>query len=215
MLRALFPAALLLALAIAPGARADHSYFLEASPATTRYGDDVTLTARLRDGNAACVGGPCGVPGVEVDFYVDGAYVGTDVTNSGGYAYLLLTSQASWHAGSHAVRVQFDRFSFPDPAVATTTLTVLSEVTVLAARDGYLEARLTDDDAAALEGFAIRFDKDGQELCTAFTDSAGAARCLPWTGAGATPLDAAAGGYTATFAGTGDFVASSDGAVLV
>lgn len=82
----------------------------------------------------------------QVDFYFDGAYVGTDITNSAGYACLRIADSSAWHVGAHAIRAQFERY----PRGAATDLAVLTvgaETTELVAREGYLEARVTDDDA--------------------------------------------------------------------
>lgn len=204
------------ALVAAPPAAADHTVAIVAFDAATSYGDAVTLAARLVDPSDFCPSAPCPVIGRQVDFYVDGAYVGTDVTNSGGYAYLLLTAAPSWHAGAHDVRVQYDRAS-GGAATDAATLTISPEATVLAVRDGYLEARLTDDDGAALAGFAVAFYATSplgtHDLCTAFTDGTGLARCSGQVGAGATPLDALT--YGATFAGTRDYVGSGGRANLL
>lgn len=213
-------AALLVLAGLAPTASADHSTFIVAFDSSTAYGDLVTLKAQLLEPEDDCFGRACPVVGRQVDFYVDGAYVGTDVTNSGGFAYLLIESAQAWHPGTHEIRAQYDRFVVPSrPAVALAKLTIAPEATLLAAHDGYLEAQLTDDDNVPLVGFAVRFSKPtaagDHEICTAFTDATGTARCVAATGAGVTPLDHAASEYRATFAGTGDYVRAVDAAVLV
>lgn len=205
--------------ALAPTAAADHDYFLVGFDASTSYGDSVTLKAQLLEPDSDCPRHGCPVSGRQVDFYVDGDFVGTDVTNSGGFAYLLIEAAPAWHVGEHEIRAQYDHRASPaSAATVVTVLTIVEETTVLAAHDGYLEARLTDDDREALVGFAVTFWKDSplgeHEICTAFTDGTGTARCVDATGAGVTPLDHAATEYRATFAGTSDYVAAGDAAVL-
>jgi hypothetical protein len=142
---------LLTAAFVAPTAAADHDLYLIASNATTAYGDSVTLSAQLWNPNGFTC--PCPVSGRQVDFYVDGAYVGTDVTNSGGFAYLLVASP-TWHVGTHVIRAQYDDFESPaTPATATAILTIVQETTVLEARDGYLGARLTDEEGNPWPGW--------------------------------------------------------------
>lgn len=214
----LLAAALVLTLAGIPApAAADHNRFLVAFDAAAAYGDTANLRAQLLDPSDFCPVNPCPVAGAQVDFFVDGAYQGTDVTNSGGFALLNVASPA-WHPGDHVILARYDRFSNPgNPATDTAVLAIAQEATLLAARDGYLEARLTDDEGSPLAGLPVRFyatsPAGDHDLCTAFTDPGGDARCTAATGAGVSPLDVAA--YTASFDGTADYVAASDGANLL
>ncbi len=206
------------ALAAAVPARADHGFVITASDATTAYGDTVTLNARLVDPDSGCFTSFCPASNRQVDFYVDGAFVGTDLTNSGGYAHLLIVADPTWHVGSHVITARYERES--PAATDDAVLKIVSETTGVDARDGYLEAQLLDNDGAALVGFAIRFhvtgpDAEEHDLCTAFTDATGSARCTPVSGVGVTPFDAAETTYTATFDGTGDFTASEGTATLL
>lgn len=202
-------------------AAADHNTFVVASDAATNYGDAVTLKGQLLDReDFGCTPNPCPVSGRQVDFYVDGAFVGTDVTNSGGYAYLLLTAAPNWHAGTHEVRVQYDRRNTPTaPAVDLATLTISPEVTIVDAQTGYLRATVNDDDNTPLEGQSVRFtvtDPNGEvrNLCTAVSDADGNAQCTQaLVGAGIAPLGLIQ--YEARFDGTGDYVADLDAAFLV
>lgn len=211
---------LVLAVTLAPVvARADHDHYFQTPgfDSSTAYGDPVTLSARLLevDNEDNCPPNPCPAREKQVDFYVDGEYVGTDRTNSGGYAYLLITAAQKWHVGQHSIRAQYDRTGAP--ATVTSTLTIIKEVTVMSARDGYLEARLLDDDNVPVTGQAVTFytisPLPEHEVCTAFTDFDGNARCIPVTGAGVTPLDSAM--YRADFTGTGDYEGSTDTAALL
>lgn len=202
--------------ALAPiAARADHEHYFQTPGfnSSTAYGDPVTLSARLleTDDDDHCPPNPCPARGSQVDFYVDGEYAGTDVTNSGGYAYLLITSAQKWHVGSHTVRAQYDRTGAP--ATVTSTLTIVKETTILSAREGYYEARLLDDDNVPVTGQAVTFSLGGLETCTAFTDFDGNARCIPMTGAGLSPLNAVQ--YEARFVGTGDYLESTATANLL
>jgi hypothetical protein len=207
-------------IALAPMvARADHDHFFQKPgfDSATDYGDPVTLSARLLevDHDDNCPPNPCPSTGKQVDFYVDNEYVGTDITNSGGYAYLLITSAQKWHVGSYTIRAQYDRAT--PPATVTSTLTISKEATLMTARDGYLEARLLDNDNVVVTGQSVTFwlvsPAGEHELCTAFTDLDGVARCIPVTGAGMTPINAPK--YRAVFNGTGDYVESSDDATLL
>lgn len=193
-------------------ARADHDFVIQGFDATTNYGDDVTLVARLLDTDEDpddCAGGPpCPESGKQVDFYVNGAYVGTDITNAGGFAYLLLVAEQIWHVGTHEIRVQYDRDSLPiNPATDTAVLTINKEPTIMTAREGYLEARLTTDDNEPVIGQLVRFEFNNNEFCLSFTDFDGVGRCLPVTGVGVSRADIVQ--YTAEFDGTSDYVASS------
>lgn len=199
-------------------ASADHDIHFQTPGfnAAAAYGDPVTLSARLLDGDDDCHNGPpCPESGKQVDFYVDGEYVGTDISNSGGYAYLLITAMQKWHVGAHEIRAQYDRAS--PPATVTSTLTISKEITAITARDGYLEARLLDNDNVPVTGQAVTFwlvhPLSETELCTAFTDFDGIARCIPVTGAGVTPIDSIE--YRAAFTGTGDYYGTSDNAKLL
>jgi hypothetical protein len=199
-------------------ASADHDhYFAPGINAATAYGDPVTLSARLleTDSDDHCPPNICPAVGKQVDFYVDNEYVGTDVTNSGGFAYLLLTAAQKWHAGTYTIRAQYDRAS--PPATVSSVLTINRETTALTARDGYLEARLLDNDNVVVTGQPVTFKlispAGEHEACTAFTDLDGVARCVPVTGAGVTPVDALM--YKAVFGGTGDYIGAEDTAPIV
>lgn len=201
-----------------PLAAADHTSFLTGADVATQYADPVTFSARLAEPNSDCPLGSCPLTSRQVDFYVDGAYVGTDVTNSGGFAYLRIDDTSAWHVGLHSVRAQYDR-SAGGAATITTKLTVSQETTVLVAREGYFQARLTDDDANPLAGADVRFSyvspAGEQNVCHAYTDADGVASCVPLTGAGLNVVNAAEASYKATFDGTSDFVASTDNGALI
>lgn len=209
----------ILALFLVPtAARADHTFFLNGFDSSAEYGDTATFTAQLMTTSCFFQPDPCPVSGAQVDFYVDDIFFGTDITNQGGFAFLLASSP-NWHAGEHEIRAQYDRSSDPsDPATVLSTLTIAKEVSSLTARDGYIEAEVLDNDGTAVTGVAVRIDLIGPngdtELCTAFTDAAGVARCTAVSGAGATPLNLDPN-YRATFAGTGDYVGSSDTATII
>lgn len=196
---------------VAPTAAADDwDFYLVADDATTAYGDSAVLRAQLWDPDGFNC--PCPEPGRQVDFYVDGVYVGTDVTNSGGFAYLVVGSP-DWHVGTHVITAKYDDYVSPGtPSQDDAVLTIVQETTVLEARDGYLEARLTDNEGNALEGFPIRFSATSplgiHDLCIAFTGSDGVARCSGQVGAGITPADGVA--YNADYDGSLDHAASAD-----
>lgn len=216
MLRSLLvPSLLALTLPILPLAAADHGPLLLGADVATNYGDAVTFRARLVEPWWGCPNGLCSLPGRSVDFYVDGAYAGSDVTNSGGYAYLLIADTSAWHAGAHEVRAQYDRFD-GGATTALSALTVSPEPTRLLAREGYAQSRLTTDDAAPLAGALVRFSlvtpAGEREVCHAYTDADGVASCVPVAGVGVSPTGAAS--YKATFDGTGDYAASTDGGAL-
>lgn len=210
--------ALIVAAALAPmAASADHNafFFSPAFNSSTAYGDPVTLTARLLEPDHDCPDNACPESNRQVDFYVDGEFVGTDVTNSGGYAHLLITAAQKWHVGSHQIRAVYER-AIP-PATITSTLTITKETTDLTAQAGYLQARLLDNDNVAVTGQPVTFwliTPAGEiEACTAYTDLDGNARCVPATGAGTTPADTVM--YRAAFAGTGDYIGAEDTAALL
>lgn len=217
-MRYALPILIVLAVLPLPLAAADHGTFIVAGDSATDFGDAVTFAARLLEPDSDCAFNVCPVVGRQVDFYIDGAYLGTDVTNSGGYAYLRVEDSSAWHVGIHEIRAQYDRYH-GGAAVDLGVLTVTEETTVLVAREGYFEARLTDDDATPLAGELVRFSyvsaAGEQDVCDAYTDLDGVASCASENGAGVTPLDLAQTSYKATFDGTSDLLASTDDGALV
>lgn len=203
--------ALVLVLAgAAPTAVASHDREMVADDAAAEFGDTVTLTATLfEEDGSDC---PCPEGDKQVDFYVDGEYVGTDLTDEAGNADLLVDLPRDWHPGNYTILAEWDGDDdHRVPVNDTATLTITREATELRAHHGYLEAQLTDDEDASLAGQPVTFTTTvaGQtvEICTAYTDGSGLATCTPLTGIG---VQNAVVNYTATFAGDEDFVSASD-----
>ncbi|GAC1408837.1 MAG: hypothetical protein NVSMB57_00750 [Actinomycetota bacterium] len=204
-------------------AHAAPNFKLTTSNVTTHYGDPVTLDATLLEQSFDCgypAPGYCPVQHAQIDFSVDGKYVGSAFTDLGGIARLLIVPSQDTHVGAHSVRASWDLPTNPGSAViATATLTVTKDPTTVTAHKGYFEAQLLDDENTPLSGQAVRFHvttpNGEQNVCTAFTDASGTARCVPVTGAGLSHLDLEQTTYTATFDGTHDYVASSGSATLV
>lgn len=185
--------ATVLVIATAPApATADHEETeIVAFDATGDYGDDVALQAQLFETHPFDDECPCPEEGEQVDFLIDGEYVGTDITDEGGYADLKIDLDRDWDAGEHTITARFDH-EHDDVAVSetdTATLTILEETTELDAHDGYLEAHLTDDEDDPLVDAPVNFTAilptgDEVHVCTAFTDGDGFASCPPITGVG-------------------------------
>lgn len=205
----------MLVVAVAPLAAAEHTeHDIEAFDASGDFGDEATLTARLvhtEAGGFSDEDCPCPEEGEQVDFLVDGEFVGTDRTDENGEADLIVDLDRDWHPGDHTITARYDTEDGHE-VTDTAILTISEETTELEAHDGYLEAQLTDDEDDALVGEPVNFTvllPGGQEqhVCTAFTDGTGTASCLPFTGAGI-QNDAVA--YRADYAGDEDFRSASD-----
>ncbi|MHB8513098.1 MAG: hypothetical protein ACYDCC_13075 [Actinomycetota bacterium] len=194
---------------------------LTASDATTTFNDPVTLQAVFLEVNPTDCPSGCPISRSQIDFSIDGAYVGSAVTDQGGIARLIVTPAQDMHVGRHSITASHDFDSFPaDVLTSSATLTISKDATTLTAHKGYFEAQLLDDENAPLSGAAVHFhvtgpDRAEHDICNAFTDAAGNARCIPVTGAGLTIADVTQTHYTATFDGTGDYVGSSGGADLI
>lgn len=207
--------ATLAVLSFALPAFADSDAYIVLPNAQTKYRDSVTFVARLLDPTGAgCNAVPCPEPGGEIHFYVDGSYMGSSVTDLGGYAYLRLDALPEWHVGNHVLQAVYHRYveNVP-PALATATLTIKAEVTKLTARDRYLEAELRDDEGNALVGYEVIFSvtipEHGDEpICSAITDHTGTARCSSPSGFGVGRANS--GEYNVDFFGTADYVPSRD-----
>lgn len=206
-------AAVLALAAAAPTAVASHDSEIVADDAEATFGDTVTLTATLfEDDGSDC---PCPHDDKQVDFYVDGEYVGTDLTDEAGNADLRIDLPRNWHPGNHTILAEWDgEDDHRVPVNDTATLTITKEATELTAHDGYLEAHLTDDEDQPLAGQPVTFTSTvtGEEICTAYTDGDGLATCTPTTGAG---IQNGLVDYTATFAGDADFEGASDSATWI
>lgn len=204
-------AATLVLAAAAPTATASHDAEMVADDQEAAFGDAVTLTATLFEEDDEC---PCPADDKQVDFYVDGEYVGTDLTDEAGNADLRIEMPRDWHPGNHTILAEWDGDDdHRVPANDTATLTITKETTELTAHDGYLEAQLTDDEDEPLAGQPVTFTTtvagQTQEICTAYSDGTGLATCTLATGAG---IQHAVVSYEATFAGDADHVSASDSA---
>jgi hypothetical protein len=197
--------------------RATTATALTASPSPSVYSSPVTLAATV-----AAVAPGAGTPTGTVAFFDGSTQLGTAplAVDPATHADRASLSTAAMSGGTHTITATYQGDgSFaggtsaavsllvkPAPtamtaAPATTTLFTLS-ATLRRARDG-----------APLAGQTIRFTAGGTFLCSAITNSAGTASCTPGLGGIlAITLD---GGYTATFAGTANYAASSARGALI
>ena len=174
----------------------------------------MTLRASLH----RVVGGAA-VSGETVTFSVDGASVGTAVTDGTGQASLAYAVPAGATSGSHPITVSFAGDGNYQGGTGTNTLTVKSatvlSVANVSGQHGMsvsLSAVLTAG-GSALSGKTVSFKVDGKSVGTAVTDPAGAAS-LSY----AIPSTTKPGGHTvsASFAGDpGDASAVGAGTLTV
>ena len=178
------------------------------------YGQSATLTASLHGVGAIAL------PGRTLTFLVDGAVVGTAVTDGTSVATLHVTLGTIYAPGPHAVTVSFGgdaagAMPFHAASTGTGTLTVtpagsfltVPGVPVTQGATATLRARLVrTPDHAALVGQTLTFTVDGVSVGTAMTDGTGQAT-LPY----AVPGNMASGGHriTVTYGGTADYVGGS------
>jgi hypothetical protein len=122
-------------------------------------------------------------------------------------------STAALSGGTHTITAVYQGdASFAGSTSAAVTEVVLPAPTAMTARPALpalfnLSATLTRaGDGAPLAGQTIRFTAGGTYLCSATTNSSGVATCSGLAGLLAIMLN---GGYTASFAGTPSYAASS------
>ena len=147
------------------------------------YGQSATLTASLHGVGAIAL------PGRTLTFLVDGAVVGTAVTDGTSVATLHVTLGTIYAPGPHAVTVSFGgdaagAMPFHAASTGTGTLTVtpagsfltVPGVPVTQGATATLRARLVrTPDHAALAGATLTFSVDGMTVGPAVTDGTGQA----------------------------------------
>jgi hypothetical protein len=184
---------------------------LSASPSPSTFGRAVTLTAAV-----APVAPGAGAPTGTVAFFDGSAQVGTAPLAAGAAGL----STATLSGGTHALKAVYQGdASFAGSTSATVSLVVLPAPTALAASPAVLglhplqltllnlTATLTRTDTGApLAGQTVTMTAGGAFLCSATTNSSGAATCNGVLGVLAILLN---GGYTATFNGTPSYGAST------
>ncbi|QEH32219.1 Bacterial Ig-like domain (group 1) [Aquisphaera giovannonii] len=179
--------------------------------AAADFGGTATLTAKL----ATASGSP--LSGQDVSFLLDGAFVGTAVTDDTGVATLsgVPTSDAVGTT-SNAVVASFAGARGDRPAASAGDLVVSQAATALGAVSGTgtfggtasLTATLTSGQANdPVVGQTVSFAVSGTNVGTAVTNSSGVA-----TLAGVTtslPVGTNTGAVTASFAGGGNYAAAT------
>ena len=179
-------------------------------------GQALTLSATLKRSTGGLL-----LAGQTVSFTVDGASVGTAMTNASGVANLPYTVAVGAAAGSHAVTVSFAGDPSDSSGTGKGTLTVKAATALaVAAVSGIhgttvtLSATLTRaSDGSGLSGKSVTFLVDGKSLGSAATNASGTAShtyTIPMTDTlGSHAL-------TMTFAGdTGDGAVSGAGTLTV
>ncbi|HYF75535.1 MAG TPA: Ig-like domain repeat protein, partial [Symbiobacteriaceae bacterium] len=174
---------------------------LTVSGATATVGNPVTLTAVIDPVFS----------GKTVNFSVNGASVGSAVTDAAGTATFTYTPALS--AGTHAILAAFPGDSSAAPSTGSATLTLQPIVTSLSVSPASASyggtATLTATLSPALSGKSISFTVAGTAAGSATTDASGVATL-------SYPTTQSAGNHqiTATFAGETNYAASSANGVL-
>jgi hypothetical protein len=194
---------------------------LAASTTTPTFGDPVTLTATVTPASAAL-----GAPGGSVTF-VDGtttlATVPLAVVGTTGKATF---TTAGLGGGAHPIKAVYSGTdtTFAPSTSATTTVTVAKKATTMKAdaallrlnpllgiNIGFLRATLSTS-AGPVAGQPVVFTIGGVTACTTTTDGAGVATCDALSKLLQLTL---AGGYKATYAGSANYLGSSDTGTLI
>jgi hypothetical protein len=186
------------------------------TPNPSGFSQPVVATATVAGGDG----------GGSVAFYVNGTVV------AGCSARPLSTSGSVWTAtcatsslpqGTDVVKAVYggDQLSFSSFGQTTTnvgkatTATSAANAQIVKAKNGTytttLTARLTAY-GAPVAGKTIVFSSEGSQLCTAVTDSSGNASCGAVLKTNVSYRSLQKSGYTATFAGDAQYLASSAGA---
>ncbi|MGL4670435.1 MAG: hypothetical protein ACRCVG_07600 [Methanobacteriaceae archaeon] len=135
----------------------------------------IDLTAKLTDMGANPL------PNKTIDFYVDGKYVGSNVTSENGIArYNYIISSA----GNHTISAIFKGDMYADPSNGTgngkfTQGKTNLEIAKIKGKIGdvvYLVAKLTDKNSKPLSNKKIRFYINGNYIGSAVTNKNGIAR---------------------------------------
>jgi len=128
-----------------------------------------------------------GLAGQSLSFSIDGAAVGSAVTNDGGAAELSAASDRLG-VGTHEVTVAFAQTATHEASTATSQVTITGRQTLTiytgdrTAAFGFatLAGRLTDDQSGApLAGRTLTFTIDGVSVGAASTDASGTATIAP------------------------------------
>lgn len=182
---------------------------LEAGASSLTYGSPVTLTATVTPATTAL-----GVPPGSVDFTDGDTVLGTAAVSPSGTASVVLPALG---AGTHAIVARYGGSAFfgasdSPPAsvtVAKQTTSIKADGAVvnllLGLPLGLLRVRLSTP-AGALPGQPVVFAVGGRTVCTVTTDATGTAVCNAQSLLLQLVLS---NGYTATYAGTANYVGSS------
>ncbi|MDI6644773.1 MAG: Ig-like domain repeat protein [Methanobacteriaceae archaeon] len=149
---------------------------ITVDPATGVYLGSTTLSATLLDEH----GNP--VDGVQVDFFVDGAWIGSATTDGSGYAEVSYNPITVNPADNpHTIRVEFAGNDYYNPSFGTNELNVEKANTVInvdPAAGVYLggttlSATLLDEHGNPVDGVQVDFFVDGAWIGSATTDGSG------------------------------------------
>ncbi|MGO4258408.1 beta strand repeat-containing protein [Marmoricola sp. RAF53] len=188
---------------------------LVASTTSPTYGDAVTFTATVTPASNA-LGAPTGT----VKFLEGSTVLATVPVSAAGSTAKASFTTATFGAGAHAVKAVYSgATAFAGSTSGDTTVTVAKKATALKADAalvkltgglglnlGYLKATLTSG-GAPLPGQPVVFTIGTSTVCTSTTDGAGVATCNALPQLLALTL---AGGYKATYAGSANYLGSSD-----
>jgi len=197
--------------------RAGTATSLTASPSPSTYGRPVTFTATV-----AVVAPGAGTPTGTVAFFDGSTQLGTGslAVDQGSQADRASISTGALAGGTHTIKAVYQGdASFAGGTSATVSLSVRPAATAMVAAPavlGLLPLQLTllnlsatltrADDGTPVAGQTVRMTAGGTFLCSATTNASGVATCNGVAGVLAVLLN---GGYTATFAGTANYGASS------
>lgn len=153
--------------------------YIKASSTTGRPGDAKTLKATLRR-----KGDNAPISGVELLFKVDGASIGSAISDGTGVATVPFKVQEATGIGAHVILVEFQANPNYNASSGTGALTVSQAPTKLSVSSASAKAGATvsliaklkrTTDSQMLANRQIAFSLDGMALGEATTDSAGVA----------------------------------------
>jgi hypothetical protein len=186
---------------------------ITATPASSTYGDTVTLAAKVTPATTAF-----GLPTGTVSF-VDGATtLGTVALAASGSASTATLTLTGLPAGAHTIKAVYAgtglfagdtsaaaAVSVAKRATSTSAVGAVVSLSPLGLPLGQLKATVTSS-LGPVAGVPVTFSIGSTTACTVTTDSSGVAICS--AGKYLVQL-VTSNGYTASFAGTDDFVGSS------
>lgn len=181
---------------------------LKSSLNPSTYGLSVTFTATVTPANNTGPG-----PSGTVTFSDGGSPIGTAPVTASGSSFIATLSVSNLPGGANSITASYPGATdYGSSAASALTETVNKATTSITAQQattgGVLTATLTSTDGAVgpIAGQTISFSTGSTFLCTAVTVANGTASC---TAPSSDDLTVGLEGYTATYAGNGNYDSSS------